>query len=114
MDKNPWIRQKVQKTKQHLNIIMKEYFIEGAVYGLFSAATMYAVVQYAGYNPQTLALLIYIQIISGILINMKSEIEALSLPYLKKLVLVHEGENIEMRKLSTGEKYRIRGDVEKL
>jgi len=93
---------------------MKEYFIEGAVYGLFSAATMYAVVQYAGYNPQTLALLIYIQIISGILINMKSEIEALSLPYLKKLVLVHEGENIEMRKLSTGEKYRVKGDVEKL
>lgn len=93
---------------------MKEYFIEGAVYGMFFAATMYAVIQFAGFNPQTLAILIYIQIISGILINMKSEVDALSLPYLKKLVLVDEGENIEMRKISTGEKYRVKGDVEKL
>jgi len=93
---------------------MKEHFIEGSIYGILSASTAYMIVHYFGFNPQTLPILLYIYIITAIAINMKAEIEMLSLPFLKRIVVVAEGEEMKLKRLFTGEEYKINGDVEKL
>ena len=93
---------------------MKQSFIEGAVYGLLSAATAYFIVRYAGFNPQTLSAILYLNIITAILINMKAEVEELSISFLKNLVVVAEGEEMKLKRILTGEEYRVKGEVEKL
>ena len=93
---------------------MKEAFIEGTVYGILSASIGYLLVYYFGFGSYTLPLLLYLNIFSVIVVNMKAEIEAISLSFLKRLVVVAEGEEMKLKRLFTGEEYRVKGDVEKL
>lgn len=93
---------------------MKEQLIEGTVYGVLTAATAYLIVNFLGYNPETLTALLYLYIFSAILINMKAELEPLSIPFLKRIVVVAEGEEMKMKRLLTGEEYKVNGEVEKL
>ena len=93
---------------------MKHEFIEGSVYGLLAAATAYLVVHFIGFSPSSLPFLLYLYIVTAIVINMKAELEQLSIPYLKNIVEVAEGEEMKLKRLLTGEEYRVNGEVEKL
>lgn len=93
---------------------MKQELIEGSVYGVLAASTAYIVVHFMGFSPQTLPILLYFYVISGILINLKAELDHLSIPYMKRLVLVAEGEEMKLKRLLTGEEYKVNGQVEKV
>ncbi|QGA81041.1 hypothetical protein [Candidatus Nanohalobium constans] len=93
---------------------MKQQIIEGTTYGVLTASTAYITVNFMGYNPVTLSALLYLYIISAILITAKPEIPEVSLPLLKRIVVVAEGEEMKLKKLVTGEEYKVNGEVEKL
>ncbi|MFB6158146.1 MAG: hypothetical protein ABEJ95_00620 [Candidatus Nanohalobium sp.] len=93
---------------------MRDSVKEGAIYGMLVSGAAYTLVQFLGYSSRSLAVILYLFLISAILINVKSEMSEPLKPYLDRLVLVAEGEELKMKKLLTGEKYRVRGDVEKL
>ncbi|MFB6100171.1 MAG: hypothetical protein ABEK16_02755 [Candidatus Nanohalobium sp.] len=93
---------------------MKQDAIEGAVYGAVIAGAAYTIVQAMGFSSTSLSVILYLFIVSTILVNVKSELATPIKPYLENLVIVAEGEEMKMRKLLTGEKYRVKGDVEKL
>jgi hypothetical protein len=93
---------------------MKQSAIEGAVYGAIIAGAAYIIVQVMGFSSTSLSVILYLFIVSTILVNVKSELATPIKPYLERLVIVAEGEEMKMRKLLTGEKYRVNGDVEKL
>jgi len=92
---------------------MKEELIEGSVYGILAASTGYMVVHFMGFSPETVPILLYLFVISGILINLKAELDHLSIPYMKRLALVAEGEEMKLKRLLTGEEYKV-GRVEKV
>ena len=106
----------------HLNFIqedqvkncVRDELVEGTAYGILTAGLAYLIVHFMGFNPRTLPLLLYIYVVSAVIINMKAEIEQLSLPYLRRLVVVAEGEEMKLKRILTGEEYRVNGDVEKL
>lgn len=87
--------------------------IEGTVYGVLSAATAFLVVRVMGYNPESLAVLLYLYVVSGVLLTARSKIAAPFIPLLKRVVIVAEGEEMKLKRILTGEEYRVR-DVEKL
>jgi hypothetical protein len=87
---------------------------EGVIYGIILAATTYTVVQIMGYSHKSLAVVLYIQIMAGIILTAKSRIATPLKPYLDRLVVVAEGEEMKLKKLLTGEEYRVKGEVEKL
>jgi hypothetical protein len=91
----------------------KEKLVEGTVYGVLAAATAYIIVKMMGYNPQSLAVILYFQILTAILLTVRSEITSPLMPLLKRIVVVAEGEEMKLKRLLTGEEYRVR-DVEKL
>lgn len=92
---------------------VKESLVEGSIYGLLSAGTAYTIVQIMGYNPRSLAILLYFQLLTGILLTMRSRIAAPLMPFLKRIVVVAEGEEMKLKRILTGEEYRVR-DVEKV
>jgi hypothetical protein len=92
----------------------KESFQQGLIYGLIIAGTAYATVKIIGYNPQSLTLILYLYILSSVILNMKTELATPLKPLLKRIVIVAEGEEIKLKKLLTGEEYKINGDIEKL
>ena len=93
---------------------MKQELKDGLLYGVLTAATAYTTVMLMGFNHRSLAVLLYLYVISASLINLKSEIFTPLKPFLKKIVIVAEDEEIKLKRLLTGETYKIRGDVEKL
>ena len=93
---------------------MKQEAIEGAVYGAIIAGGCFVVVQVMGFSSRSLSVILYLFILSTVLVNVKSEISEPLKPYLERLVIVAEGEEMKMKKLLTGQEYKVRGDVEKL
>jgi hypothetical protein len=93
---------------------MKQELKDGLLYGVLTAGAAYATVMIMGFNHGSLAVLLYLYVVSSALINLKAEILTPFKPLLKKIVVVAEGEEVKMKKLLTGETYRVRGEVEKL
>jgi hypothetical protein len=91
----------------------KESLGEGSIFGLLTAGTAYTIVQVMGYNPGSLAVLLYFQLFSAILLTMRSKMAAPLMPFLKRIVVVAEGEEMKLKRVLTGEEYRVR-DVEKV
>jgi hypothetical protein len=87
---------------------------EGAIYGILLAATTYVVVQVMGYSHRSLMVVLYIQIVAAILLTARSRLAAPLKPYLDRIVVVAEGEEMKLKKLLTGEEYKVKGEVEKL
>ncbi len=87
---------------------------EGSVYGILLAATTYIIVQLMGYSHRSLMVVLYIQLVSAILLTAKSNLSEPLKPYLERIVVVAEGEEMKLKRLLTGEEYRVRGDVEKV
>lgn len=95
---------------------MKKKLLSGAAIGLSFAGIASLIVRFIGFNANSLTVFLYLYVILGVFYPLKNHvIDTSSLPdILHRIVIVAEGEELKMRKLVTGEKYRIDGNVEKL
>lgn len=91
-------------------------FLKGAATGLAFAGIASFIARIQGFNSGTLMIFLYLYVVLGVAGSIKSALTrhgGLG-DFLHNLVIVVEGEEMKMKKLLTGEKYRIDGDVEKL
>lgn len=90
-----------------------------ALIGLIFSTIAFGVVKFFGYNSQTFLVLSYLYMILAIIIALKYEIKHITnsesaFSSLKNIVIVSEGEKMEIKRVLTGEKYRIKGEIEKI
>jgi hypothetical protein len=89
--------------------------ISGALLGLSFGGLAVLAVKLFGYTPDSFMVLLYLYTLLGVFPALKDRVtKRFDSSILHRIVLVAEGEEIKMRKILTGEKYRIKGDVEKL
>ncbi len=96
---------------------MKKAVLKGAVVGSIFSAASFAIVKFLGYRWESLTALMYMYVVMGVIIAIIYEIETRAGGFsglLDRIVLVAEDEHLHMKKLFSGEKYRIKGEVEKL
>lgn len=93
---------------------MRESLRNGLLYGIVVALVAYSIVQFVGYNPQSLMILLYLYVLQSVILNVKTDLAQPLTPLLKRVVIVAEGEEMKLKRLLTGEEYRVNGDVEKL
>lgn len=87
--------------------------------GLTFYGIAYLIVKQLGFNSTSFMFISYLYIALAAIIGIKYEMTKVnssgsSFSLLKNLVLVSEGEHLEMKKVFTGEKYRLKGEIEKL
>lgn len=87
--------------------------------GLASYGIAYLTVKQLGYNSTSFMIISYLYIALASIIGIKYELKKISgtdsLPsVLKNIVFVSEGEELTMKRVFTGEKYRLKGEIEKL
>lgn len=95
---------------------MKKKLLSGAAFGLSFAGIASLIARYNGFNSTTLAVFLYLYVALGAFLSVKDiAIKKNILPdLLHRIVLVAEGEELEMKKLATGEKYKLKGEIEKI
>ncbi|MFQ3274971.1 MAG: hypothetical protein ACI9LV_000109 [Candidatus Nanohaloarchaea archaeon] len=89
------------------------------ILGLTAYGIAYFIVKQLGYNSTSFMLISYLYIFLAGIIGLKYEVKKISgsnsIPsVLKNIVVVSEGENLTMKRLFTGEKYKLKGEIEKL
>lgn len=96
---------------------MRKDLLNSAMKGLSFAGIAALIVRFTGFNQNTLMIFLYLYVIQAVYSPAKKYLlEYLDFApgFLNRLVIVVEGEEIKMKKLLTGEKYRVDGEVEKL
>lgn len=96
---------------------MREKLLRSAAQGLTFAGIGSITTMYAGFNQNTLTVFLYLYIAQAVYKPLKAELFShfnFSPDFIHRLVVVAEGEELKMKKLFTGEKYRVDGDIEKL
>ncbi len=93
---------------------MRRKVARGGIHGLIFLLLAYAVVYTQGYGGNSLIAIMYIIILATIWMEVKDEIELPDSRFLERIVIVSEGEDLKMRKVFTGEKYKVNGSIQKL
>ena len=91
--------------------------MKSAAKGLSFAGIGSLTAMYFGFNQNTLTIFLYLYIAQALYNPLKNELFSrisFSPNIIDRLVIVAEGEELKMKKLLTGEKYRLDGDIEKL
>ncbi len=91
----------------------RKKFFKGAATGLGFAAIGNLSVKVLGFNNISLMIMLYLYVVLGTVPWLTNQLSGLG-GVLEKLVLVTEREEMVMKKVFTGEKYRVKGEVEKL
>lgn len=89
----------------------------GLLSGLSFAGLAYIPVRFMGFNSSSFIVISYLYVIMGLYMAFKLErngFRGLMDRFIGNLVLVSEGEELLLRKLATGERYKVKGEVEKL
>jgi len=92
---------------------MKDIFKDAAA-GLSFAGIGSILVQFQGFTQTTLIVLLYMMVVLAVIQGLKHRESFPAPSFLERIVLVAEGEELKMKKLLTGEKYKVKGDLEKL
>ncbi|MFB6199520.1 MAG: hypothetical protein ABEJ83_01460 [Candidatus Nanohaloarchaea archaeon] len=87
--------------------------VEGAFYGILFSGIAFLVVAFLGFSPTSLSVLLYLYVVAGALINGRYRLGKQLDSLLGSIVLVAEEEEVRMRKLFTGEKFVLKGDIER-
>lgn len=84
--------------------------------GLSAYGIAYAIVNFNGFTSSSFTAIAYLYIILAISVGLYSEIDSHGgfRSFLDKIVVVIEGEEMELKKLISGEKYRLNGEIEKI
>lgn len=95
---------------------MKKKLLSGMSLGLAFAGIASLIAKFNGFNSDNFMIFLYLYVILGGLVSLKSAGFGRDfLPgILHRIVVVAEGEELKMKKLVTGEKYRVKGDIEKI
>lgn len=92
---------------------MRKEIRNGAVYGLVFAGLTYATVNFLGFNQASLNILLYLNVLMGIMINLRSESLGLESVFGQVMVAVEAEEN-KVKRIFTGDEYVINGTLEKV
>lgn len=84
--------------------------LKGAAAGLGFASIAALAVNFMGFSRNAMLLMLYMYVGLGVFLTVDFRPPG----FLDRLVLVTEGEAVKMRKLISGEEYKIKGEVEKL
>ncbi len=95
-------------------VLMRRKIARGGIHGLVFLLIAYGVVYTQGYGGNSLIVLMYIIIFATVWMEIKDEIDFPETGFLERIVIVSEGENLKMRKVFTGEKYELKGNIRKL
>lgn len=87
--------------------------------GLTTYGIAYFIVKYSGFNSTSFTLISYLYIFLAVIIGLRYEAGSLTnssslISTLKNIVIVIEGEEMKMKRLFTGEKYKLKGEIEKV
>lgn len=87
--------------------------------GLTFYGVAYLTVKYLGYNSQSFMIISYLYIALAGIIGLKYEIKKVGksdsvFSVFRNLVVVSEEDDLTMKRIFTGEKYRLKGEIEKL
>jgi hypothetical protein len=96
---------------------MRRELLRGATVGMLFSGVAYAAVAFIGFGWKSLAVSMYLYVVMGVLMAFGSRFELLDSrisELFDRVVIVAEGEELELRKLVSGEKYRVKGELEKL
>lgn len=77
----------------------------------------YLVVRFSGYGWRSLTVLLYLYVFMGVMVSVAGSFDLLDssvAEILDRVVLVAGQEELVLRKLVSGEKYRVEGELEKL
>lgn len=85
----------------------------GGALGVIFALTSYFLASEIGFNQSSFLIFLYMYVIVGIIASLNfSDFEGKGI--LDRIVIVAEEEEMKMKKIISGEEYRIKGTVEKL
>ena len=96
---------------------MRKAVLKGATIGLSFSGVAYIAVKLLGYRWVSLSILMYLYVVMGVLMAVGASIDIFDRGFsslLHSVVIVVEGEEMELKKLATGEKYRVKGALEKI
>lgn len=87
--------------------------------GLVFYGMAYFTVRYLGYNSTSFMVISYLYIALAAIIGIKYEIKKLGgsdnfASVFRNIVVVSEDDELTMKRLFTGEKYKLKGEIEKL
>jgi hypothetical protein len=87
--------------------------------GLTFYGIAYLTVKQLGYNSASFMIISYLYIALAGIIGIKYEVKKMNnsdsvLSIFRNIVLVREGEELVMKRILTGEKYKLKGEIEKL
>ena len=89
--------------------------VKDAAVGLSFAGIGSLLIRFYGYNQTTMIVLLYLVVVTAVFQGIRHSEQSINFSNpLHRLVLVSEGEEMRIRKLLTGEKYKIKGSLEKL
>lgn len=92
---------------------MRKEITEGAVYGLVFAGLTYATVNFLGFDQASLNILLYLNVLMGVAINIKSKSLGLESIF-GQVMIPSEAEENKVKRVFTGEEYVINGTLEKV
>ncbi|WEL23998.1 hypothetical protein [Candidatus Nanohalovita haloferacivicina] len=92
---------------------MRSELRDGLIYGLFLAGLTFLTVKVLGFNPASLTVLLYLNVLMGLVINLRSENLGLESVFGQLMVAV-EGEEQKVKRVFTGEEYVLNGTMEKI
>lgn len=92
---------------------MKAEVKKGAVYGIVFAGLNFIVIQSFGFNRTSLSLILYLNVLMGIVINVSASDLGLE-NFLGNVLIAVEGEEMKLKKVFTGEEYVLNGNIEKV
>lgn len=86
------------------------------LFGLSAYGIAYGVVKFFGFTSSSFTAIAYLYIVLSIGIGFFYEIEDYGgiSGFLDNIVVVIEGDELKLRKLISGEKYKLKGEIEKI
>jgi len=86
------------------------------LFGLSAYGIAYAIVNFIGFTSNSFTAISYLYIVLGIVVGLYYEMEKHGgfSDFLDNIVVVTEGEEMKLKKLISGEKYKLKGEIEKI
>lgn len=87
-----------------------------ALFGLSCYGIAYGIVNFFGFTSRSFTALAYLYIVLSLVVGLYYQLDRHGglQSFLDNIVVVIEGEEMKLKKLVSGEKYRLDGEVEKI
>lgn len=86
------------------------------LFSLSAYGFAYAIVNFIGFTSNSFTAIAYLYIVLGLVISLYYELDNHGglQSFLENVVVVIEGEEMKLKKLISGEKYKLKGEIEKI